>query len=78
MPNCFHVTVIALSALLLAGCTTTYTMNTRTGEVIRTQGKPETDVATGLTYYVDAYGYHREIHTSDITQTTEGRITLDW
>ncbi|HFZ8995616.1 TPA: YgdI/YgdR family lipoprotein [Citrobacter freundii] len=71
-------TVIALSALLLAGCTTTYTMTTRTGQVIETQGKPETDAATGLTKYADAYGYHREIRTSEITQTTEGKTKLNW
>ncbi|MFG6030772.1 YgdI/YgdR family lipoprotein [Salmonella enterica subsp. enterica serovar Minnesota] len=31
---------------MLAGCTTTYTMTTRTGDIIETQGKPEVDTAT--------------------------------
>lgn len=63
---------------MLAGCTTTYTMTTRTGEIIETQGKPEVDTATGMTKYADAYGYHRVIKTSEIVQTTEGASKLDW
>ncbi|MDJ7538695.1 YgdI/YgdR family lipoprotein [Salmonella enterica] len=62
---------------MLAGCTTTYTMTTRTGEIIETQGKPEVDTATGMTKYADAYGYHRVIKTSEIVQTTEGASKLD-
>ncbi|MCT7096104.1 YgdI/YgdR family lipoprotein [Salmonella enterica subsp. enterica serovar Sandiego] len=63
---------------MLAGCTTTYTMTTRTGEIIETQGKPEVDTAAGMTKYADAYGYHRVIKTSEIVQTTEGASKLDW
>lgn len=73
-----HLTVIALSALMLAGCTTTYTMTTRTGEVIQTHGKPEADPSTGLTKYADTFDYHREIRTSEVVQTTEGKTTLGW
>lgn len=71
-------TLLRLSALILTGCTTTYTMTTRTGEVIETQGKPEVDTATGMTKYADVYGYHRVIKTSEIVQTTEGASKLDW
>ncbi|EEI0563450.1 YgdI/YgdR family lipoprotein [Salmonella enterica] len=59
-------TLLRLSALILTGCTTTYTMTTRTGEVIETQGKPEVDATSGMTKYADAYGYHRIVSTSEI------------
>ncbi|AGR58902.1 MAG TPA: YgdI/YgdR family lipoprotein [Salmonella bongori] len=72
------IAVFSLSALMLAGCTTTYTLTTRSGEVIETQGKPEVDTATGMTKYADAYGYHRVIKTSEIVQTTEGASKLNW
>ncbi|EBM3816770.1 YgdI/YgdR family lipoprotein [Salmonella enterica] len=75
MQKCSLITVLSLSVL---GCTTTYTMTTRTGEIIETQGKPEVDTATGMTKYADAYGYHRVIKTSEIVQTTEGASKLDW
>ena len=78
MSKLTYLTGISLAALLLVGCTTTYTMTTRTGEVIQTQDKPEVDSATGLTKYADAYGYHREIQTSEIVQTTEGGMHLNW
>lgn len=78
MQKCSLITVLSLSVLMLAGCTTTYTMTTRTGEIIETQGKPEVDTATGMTKYADAYGYHRVIKTSEIVQTTEGASKLDW
>ncbi|EAB9080897.1 YgdI/YgdR family lipoprotein [Salmonella enterica subsp. enterica] len=76
MQKCSLITVLSLSVLMLAGCTTTYTMTTRTGDIIETQGKPEVDTATGMTKY--AYGYHRVIKTSEIVQTTEGASKLDW
>jgi hypothetical protein len=78
MPKFSFLTGVALVTMLLAGCTTTYMMTTRTGEVIQTQGKPEADAATGLTKYADTFGYHREISTSEITQTTEGGTQFDW
>lgn len=68
MQKCSLITVLSLSVLMLAGCTTTYTMTTRTGEIIETQGKPEVDTATGMTKYADAYGYHRVIKTSEIVR----------
>lgn len=67
---------LLLTALLLAGCTTTYTMTTRTGQVIETQGKPVVDTTSGLTKYADAYGYHREIRSSEITQISQGGTHL--
>ncbi|EAU8333234.1 YgdI/YgdR family lipoprotein [Salmonella enterica] len=74
MQKCRLITVLSLSVLMLAGCTTTYTMTTRTGEIIETQ----VDTATGMTKYADVYGYHRVIKTSEIVQTTEGASKLDW
>lgn len=55
MQKCSLITVLSLSVLMLAGCTTTYTMTTRTGEIIETQGKPEVDTATGMTKYADVW-----------------------
>ncbi len=78
MPTFSFLSGVVLVTILLAGCTTTYTMTTRTGEVIQTQGKPEADAATGLTKYADTFGYHRTIQTSEITNTTEGGMHLDW
>lgn len=72
------LTSVALLVMVSASCTTTYTMTTRKGELIQAQGKPEADLATGLTKYADAYGYHREIKTSEIIQTTEGDKELSW
>ncbi len=52
MQKCSLITV--LDMLMLAGCTTTYTMTTRTGEIIEeTQGSREVDTATGMTKYAD-------------------------
>ncbi|MGS9179629.1 YgdI/YgdR family lipoprotein, partial [Salmonella enterica subsp. enterica serovar Infantis] len=62
------ITLLSLSVFMLAGCTTTYTMTTRTGEIIETQGNPEVDTATGMKKYADVYGYHRVIKTSEIVQ----------
>lgn len=78
MPRHFRFAVVALVVPLLAGCTTTYTMATRTGEVIETQGKPEENASTGLTEYADTFGYHRVIRTSEITHTTEGKTSISW
>lgn len=68
----------ALLVLTLSGCTTDYTMTTRTGEVIKTQGKPEADQSSGVTHYADAYGYHREIRTGDVVQVVGGSKELSW
>ncbi|MDN8559127.1 YgdI/YgdR family lipoprotein [Citrobacter werkmanii] len=62
----------------LTGCTSHYTMTTRTGEVIETQGKPEADPATELTAYADTFGYHRTIQTREIVQTAEGKSSFSW
>ncbi|POP44353.1 YgdI/YgdR family lipoprotein [Superficieibacter electus] len=71
-------TLFSLTVLMLTGCTTNWTMTTRTGQNIETQGEPEVDAATGLTKYADAYGYHRVIKTSEIVKTTKGATTLGW
>ncbi|MFV0265190.1 MAG: YgdI/YgdR family lipoprotein [Kluyvera sp.] len=72
-----HLALILLTTLL-SGCTTAYTMTTRTGKTIDTQGKPVADAATGLTTYADTFGYQRVINTSEIVQTTKGKTTMDW
>ncbi|WP_237932066.1 YgdI/YgdR family lipoprotein [Buttiauxella sp. S19-1] len=71
MQKALFLAPMALLVLMLTGCTTDYTMTTRTVEVIKTQGKPEADQRSGVTHYADAYGYHREIKTSEIVQTVE-------
>ncbi|ECG8590153.1 YgdI/YgdR family lipoprotein [Salmonella enterica subsp. salamae] len=78
MQKSIRIAVFSLLAVMLAGCTTTYTLTTRSGEVIETQGKPESDATSGMTKYADIYGYHRVIKTSEIVQTTEGASTLNW
>ncbi len=70
--------VLGFVVLMLTGCTTTYTMTTRSGEHIETQGAPEVDAATGMTKYADAYGYHRVIKTGEVVQTTKGATKLGW
>ena len=69
---------ILLAVMLLDGCTTSYTMTTRSGEKIETQGKPEADPSTGLTKYADTFGYHRTIQTSEIAQTSESVTHIEW
>lgn len=71
------LTLILLTGLL-SGCTTAYTMTTRTGKTIDTQGKPVADATTGMTTYADTFGYQRVIATSEIVQTTKGNTTLEW
>lgn len=78
MKKPFFLVPAALLVLTLTGCTTDYTMTTRTGEVIKTQGKPEADQPSGVTQYADAYGYRREIKTSEIVQTVESGKEWGW
>ncbi|WP_407438815.1 YgdI/YgdR family lipoprotein [Lelliottia sp.] len=78
MRKFIYLTFIGLAAQMLAGCSTSYTMTTTTGEMIKTQNKPEADPSTGLTKYADIYGYHRQIKTSEITQIIEGEKTISW
>jgi len=56
---------------VLAGCSSDYVMQTKTGEMIVTKGKPETDKSTGLVSYKDAGGFKHEINRDQITNIVE-------
>lgn len=59
--------VMATSVALLAGCSSNYVMQTKSGEMIITKGRPETDKSTGLITYKDADGFIHEINRDQIT-----------
>ena len=56
---------------VLTGCSSDYVMQTKTGEMIVTKGKPETDKSTGLVSYKDAGGFKHEINRDQITNIVE-------
>lgn len=56
---------------VLTGCSSDYVMQTKTGEMIVTKGKPETDKSTGLVSYKDAGGFKHEINRDQITNIIE-------
>lgn len=78
MQNPFILAALGLATLILVGCSSSYTMTTKSGETIKTQEKPESDQNTGMTTYADAYGYHRQISTSDVAQVVEGAKEWTW
>jgi len=59
--------LVCLSTLL-SGCASRYVMETQSGDMIITKGKPETDKATGLVTYKDLDGNKIEINRSQIRQ----------
>lgn len=56
---------------VLTGCSSDYVMQTKTGEMIVTKGKPEMDKSTGLVSYKDAGGFEHEINRDQITNIVE-------
>lgn len=56
---------------LLSGCSSDYVLQTKSGEMIVTKGKPETDKSTGLVTYRDAGGYKHEINRNQISGMIE-------
>jgi len=46
-------------------------MQTKSGEIIVTKGKPETDMSTGLVSCKDAGGFKHEINRDQITSIVE-------
>jgi len=48
-----------------------YVMQTKSGEIIVTKGKPETDMSTGLVSCKDAGGFKHEINRDQITSIVE-------
>lgn len=55
-------------ALSVAGCSSSYVMSTKTGEMIVTKGKPELDKQTGLTRYYDEQGVEHQIQNEQVVQ----------
>ncbi len=62
---------IFAAATVLTGCSSNYVMQTKSGEMIVTKGKPETDKSTGLVSYKDAGGFKHEINRDQITSIVE-------
>lgn len=63
--------VVFSATAVLTGCSSDYVMQTKSGELIVTKGKPETDKATGLVSYKDAGGFKHEINRDQITNIVE-------
>ncbi|MFB6328281.1 YgdI/YgdR family lipoprotein [Pantoea deleyi] len=62
---------VAAAVTVLAGCSSEYVMQTKSGEMIVTKGKPEIDKSTGLVTYKDAGGYKHEINRDQISNMVE-------
>lgn len=63
--------VVFSAAAVLTGCSSNYVMQTKSGEMIVTKGKPEMDKSTGLVSYKDAGGFKHEINRDQITNIIE-------
>ncbi|MGC6386925.1 YgdI/YgdR family lipoprotein [Ewingella sp. S1.OA.A_B6] len=62
---------VSFIAMTLAGCSSDYVMQTKSGEMIVTQGKPKTDKSTGLVTYKDAGGNVHEVNRDQIQAIIE-------
>lgn len=58
-------------SVVLTGCSSDYVMQTKSGDMIVTKGKPETDKTTGLITYKDEGGLIHEINREQITNMIE-------
>ncbi|MGK3143591.1 YgdI/YgdR family lipoprotein [Pantoea sp. C2G6] len=70
MSKYLFLAVFAATALL-TGCSSDYVMQTKSGKMIITKGKPEIDKSTGLVTYKDAGGFRHEINRDQITNMVE-------
>lgn len=68
MKKLMAVLLLSGVALTVTGCSSSYVMSTKTGDMIVTQGKPEVDKDTGLTRYTDQQGNERQINNDQIVQ----------
>lgn len=59
------------ATIALAGCSSDYVLQTKSGEMIVTKGKPEIDKSTGLVTYKDAGGFKHEINRDQISNMVE-------
>lgn len=60
-----------MTVFALTGCSSNYVMQTQSGEMIITKGKPETDKSTGLVTYLDVAGNQHEINRDQIKEIVE-------
>ncbi len=67
----YSLLAVFTAAALLAGCSSDYVIQTKSGDMIVTKGKPETDKSTGLVTYKDAGGSTHEINRDQITHMIE-------
>ncbi|KAB8309468.1 YgdI/YgdR family lipoprotein [Erwinia endophytica] len=65
----FFMAIMAI--LTLTGCSSNYVMQTKTGEMVITKGKPEMDKSTGLLIYKDTDGNKHEINRDQVKQIIE-------
>lgn len=66
---CIAISIIA--TLSLSACSSNYVLQTKSGEMIITKGKPETDKSTGLVTYKDAGGNEHQINRDQIKEIVE-------
>lgn len=63
--------MLLTTAVMLTGCSSNYVLQTNSGEMIITKGKPETDKSTGLVTYKDAGGNEHQINRDQIREIVE-------
>lgn len=66
-----NVLLACTIALALAGCSSTYRMETNDGRTIVAQGKPLVDDETGMISYKDADGKTRQMNRADLKEMSE-------
>lgn len=58
-------------AMLLSGCSSSYVMATKDGQMIMTDGKPQIDKETGLVQYTDESGHEKQINGDEVSSIVE-------
>lgn len=71
MKKIFGTVFLVTAATMLAGCSSNYVLQTKSGEMIITKGKPETDKSTGLVTYKDGGGNEHQINRDQIREIVE-------
>lgn len=65
------VAIVALTAVMLSGCSSDYVMATKDGRMIMTEGKPTIDKETGLVEYTDQSGHAVQINGDEVSTIIE-------
>ncbi|WP_208952328.1 YgdI/YgdR family lipoprotein [Rahnella sp. ChDrAdgB13] len=65
------ILTLSFATVALTGCSSDYVMQTQSGDMVVTKGKPETDKSTGLVTYKDAGGNIHEINRDQIKSIIE-------